>query len=289
MKRILVILLLCLAGNACPAQVFIDNPEYIYGVGIAKDESAADTVALASLARAIQVKVINESTYEVSENSRGISRTSRRRTTLTTNLKIEGAQKYVEPARGGKVKVYYYINKFDYVNERIARYERYMHEADTFETSKEPHAINYYLGAIYQAYLEVDDELLNALYGVSRTYRTYAMTRIESAYRHCGYILSVRDNGERQMMVRDENSRPLPDFEYLSTSGRWTSPRFFLDDIQRPCDDPQKVMWALIEDMPKVKTPGTRMYRIPYEIKTPNGAVKIDVPESFYFERYFIL
>ena len=268
------------------AQEFIHNPDYIYGVGYSNRKDAADTAALVSLARAIDVKVTSESVREVEESGRNFTERHFRRTNLTTSIKIEGAKKYVEK-QGRNYVVYYYINKEEYIDERLRIYGTCLANIDVYEMSDDPHAINYILGSLYTAYVAMDDALLNALYKESVSYRNYALSELRRRYKEAHILLSVRETKARNFYeVREENEKPLPGFEYEDISGKWVSPSVFYDKDRMVCEgNPSEYKWAVVNMKGRKYN---EKYRLTYEKEVAGRSVKISVPEEFYQDRYFI-
>ena len=269
-------------GATCIAQEFIGNPDYIYGVGYSKKESVADTAALVSLARAISVRVENESVREVEETGRRFSERRFKRTNLSTSIKVDGAKKYVEK-RGKEYVVYYYINKQEYIDDHILTLGTGIANADYYESSDDPHAINYILGELYTAYTAVDDALLNALYEKSISYKEYLLSEIRRQYENSCIRLSARKTKSYNWYeVTEENRKPLPGFEYRDMDGRWVSPSIFYDSDRVRCEgNPSEYKWALV----RMDAGGDNgNYRLTFEREVDGRNVRVFVPDEFYRE-----
>jgi hypothetical protein len=282
MKRLLIILALFLPVWA-NAQAFLDNPDFAYGVGISKNEYSADSVAMLALSDAIYKEVSNESNYTIEENNGVISESYTKSVSLSSSIRIAGAKKLVSVLPDGKYKVYYYINKKEYIGSHLGRYVEYMREFSEYEKSDDPHSVNYMLGSLYMAYSEVDDPTLNILSKESAIYKADAASKIEKIYKDCDIYLSARKaNSPGWFMVREENSKSLPGFKCVGNDGKWGSPIAFYDYEQMPCGtDKDTYKWGLINIV-------GRKYRLTYEREIGDSAVEISVPEKFHYDKYLV-
>lgn len=281
-KGAFIFLLLNIASIVCSAQAFIDNPDYIYGVGVSENEYSADSLAMLSLSRAIYTDVVNESTYNVSEFDDKFSEKFTKSVSLNSSIRVDCAKKYVE-RQFDEYSVYYYINKTDYTEKHLNAYSKYINEASEYEHSKDPHSINLTLGSLYLAYEEVNNPLLNIFCKESNAYREFAVSEIKRVYDCSGLILSIRKTfSDRWVEVREENKKSLPGFEYRDVNGRWKTPSFFYDEDKNDyTGDRAKYKWALIDSF-------DRVYRFTYEKIVGLTLVKINVPEEFCSVKHFV-
>lgn len=287
MKKILLCLLLAVTLVPVQAQEFLTNGNYIYGIGSHRHEAVADSLALLSFVRCVGVDVKNNITHEITDNGRIVTEFFKRNTQIISGLKVSGLKKYEERVRG-KYTVYYYINKKEYVDSILREYKRNIIMASAYKAETASHSKNLALGSFYLAWKAINADLFKAVYPDFELLKSYVLTEIKDLYENMGYLLSARyigANGEpsNRMLVRDENAKALPGFEYLSHNGVWTAPRGFLNEDCRVCTDREKVRWAYVDNT-------NREFHFLYETVTDNGIVKIEVPDEFYHPngvRYF--
>lgn len=162
--------------------------------------------------------------------------------------------------------------------EAVSDFDKYIKEADYYRKSGHPHAVNLVLGSLYTAYVLTDDQELKAR----------IKEDIINEPKKSLIILSARWDGGTDFLVREENSLPLPGFEYSTTYGTWETPTKFMDYDQNPSTNFYNKDWAFTEDIPMnsyKKILGT--YRFVFEKMVDGNPVRIDVPEDFYRVRYF--
>ena len=292
MKKGALSLILLAVSLACGAQGFLDNPDYIYGVGLSADEYSADSLAMLSLSRAIYTDVVNESTYDMEEEGTKYTEKFSKKVSLKTAIRINGARKLVETTPDGQYEVYYYVNKAEYIERHLGEYAARLNDVSRYENSDSPHAVNYTLGALYMAYEAVDDLMLNILCKESISCKAYVVSEIRRILDYPGYILSARKSfSDNWKEIRDENENPLPGFEYVNENGEWATPKFFYNGDRERCksSDPSEYKWAFID------LSGTT-YRLTFEREVGGRSERIIIPERFYVDidpnmkctRYFI-
>ena len=278
MKRIVFIIALI-----CPfianGQVFLDSADYVYGVASSKNEVIADSLALISFSRAVGVSVESVSDSRVWESNLKISREYSNNTVIKTSFNINGIKKHVD-FFGDVYTVYYYFNKSEYVSKILKKYNDNVQLCDEYWKQDFPHSENLAIGSLYIALETIDEEAFKAFCPDYERLRSYIMYELSYKYCHMGFLLSGRytgSNGEPSatLLVRDENARTLPGFEYYSHDGRWVQPRRFLDINAMPCSRPEDIKWAYVDNT-------NREYRFIYETMVNGLRVKIDVPEEFY-------
>lgn len=173
----------------------------------------------------------------------------------------------------------------EYIRTSLKKFNKYLDNYEAYIKSDNPHAINLALGALYRAFIVVDDDNLIEIFPDCLNYRDNVLNIIGKTSRKNGIILSVRWNGENNYLVREENCKPLPGFEYYTSYGKWDSPTEFMDAEQDISTNMNNRMWAFAHDVNTNKR--SNVYRLLYEEMSGNRIVKIDVPEEFYYPEYF--
>lgn len=245
------------------------------------DEAKADSLALIAFAKAVHVTVENISNSSIFEDSNGIERTYNSSVTVISNFDASGLKKYSE--RHGRIYVvYYYINKREYVENCLNRYNTNIQLAESYENSDRAHAKNLVLGYYYLAYEAAATSLFSVFYPAAEILKIHTLDLIKDRYESMGYFLSARNVGatrpSKVILVRDENSKTLPGFDYLSFNNEWVAPKYFCDNNAEPCTDISKAKWAYVDNTNKE-------FRFRYEVLINNKLVKIHVPEKFYYLR----
>lgn len=272
---------LCLVGIFCKAQDFVDNPDYVYGIGVSFSERTADSLAILSLSRSLYIDVSNTSIYEAEETENSAKTHFFTRTSLSSGMRMRGVRKHVDLLPGGEYRVYYYINKPEYIESHLQEYFRYLDEADKYDSwGSDRHRVNLILGSLLYAYMELDDDILSAIYPKSDLYKVGVLDRIRYTQEHSGVLLSAYEslNG---WVVHDINSTFLCGFEFVDKYGEWISPRYFEDCGFETCS---------VNDayLSRVLLYGKK-YRFTFEEKIGNRYVKIPAPEGLYVEREFVI
>ncbi len=281
-------LLLLILPMLCYRQDFLNNPDYIYGVGIAKTEAAADSLAMLSMARAIYTDVTNETSMRVHSDGVKSNRSYDNNVSLKTRIRIVGSKKLVNRIKRKEYEVYRYFNKKEYIDQHLSVYEYKRMEADKLMfaeshiknyRSDNPHNVNLVLGSLYTAYEAVNDTLLNLLYPKSVVLRETLKSEIKTVYDRAKSI-RIWDGGQHGIMAKDNNNNPLPGFEYQNDKGEWVSPTVFktMDEKQEVTRDDTKKRWAHVEGIVN-----NTAYHILYEELVDGKYMKIPVPDLFYF------
>ena len=277
MKAFSFIVAMFLSVAVCFGQEFLYSSDYVYGSATDFDESKADSLALISFSRCIQVNVNNSSEYKLNENKNGVTEEYSKNLRINSNVNIRGARKYVEN-NNGIFTVYYYFNKGKYLKECLDFYNSNMWMANKYKNSNEPHAKNFILGHYYLAFSSVSEELFGQLYYGAESLKTNVLNDIIDCYNHFGYLLSARNVGKTNpsgvLLIRDENEKTIPGFEYKKDDGTWDVPRGFCDSEGEDCGY-EDAKWAYIYTY-------VNEYRFLFETKTEYGIVKLNVPEEFY-------
>ena len=276
MKKLLLILLLFLPISQVFGQEFLNSNDYVYGCGSSVYESEADSLALLSFSKCVHVNVMNDVKYSVSETRSGVNEFYVNNIKVSSAVDVSGIKKYIDISNG-VYTVYYYLNKSNYVEERLQAYRDNIETAKSYETSEHPHAKNFEIGYYYMALKSVSDDLFVHFYPQAYEIKTGLENKIYSIYHKFGYTLSARNCGYKNpsgiMMVRDENGKTLPGFEYLK-EGEWYIPTTFLSYELNDCGY-EKAKWAYIYTYEK-------RYRFLFEINTDFGIVRLNVPETLY-------
>ncbi len=270
----------------CYGQDFANRPDYITGYGVAKTEAAADSLAMISLARAIYTDVISETTSKYYDDGKKKRQSYFNNVSLSTRIRIIGAEKQVNRLKRGMYEVYRYFNKQEYINARImicmekmCEAERLMAAEDSVKNyrSNNPHNVNLVLGSLYTAYVSVNDSLLNFLYPKSVNLKETLKTEIKTVYERAKSI-QIWDGKEHGTMAYERNHYPLPGFEYRK-SNEWVAPTVFKTiETQEVTRDDTKKRWAHVEGIVN-----NTAYHILYEELVDGKYMKIPVPDLFYF------
>jgi len=277
MKRAFLCLLLTATLVPTRAQEFLASADYVYGCASDRSEAKADSLALISLSRSVKVDVKNiiESKYKECDGK--ITQTVNSQTNVQSNLSISGVKKYVTYTR--KIyTVYYYFNKKEYVDNCMLSYHENMNKALLYKSSNEPHAKNLYLGYLYLAYESISDEMLECFFPAAEVMKNNIIDKISDKYSKMGYLLSARNVGDKNpsktFLIRDENAKTLPGFEYYTTDGNWNTPLSFLNGECKACEE-NSAKWAYIHH-------ATKEYRFVFEVEHDYGRMKLNVPTEFY-------
>lgn len=279
MKKLLC-LCLFLPAVLCGQEFFA--PSYVYGVGMDWDECRADSLALFSFARSVGVRIVSNSEYRFEEAGNVYENNFKRESIIDSRLYVDGLKKKVE-YDGGVFTVYYYINKDEYIQTRMSAYEKYLKMAREQQKNNNPHKFNLFIGYMYKAYCELNSELLNMLYPVSRERKESLYEEIRRSYMRLAckdgnmgeYYLAKRKYSDGLLLIRDENLSVLPDFEYYSFNGTWDAPHSYLNQRNEPCNRENAII-TFVDNTNAV-------YRFVYEEILGGEIVKIPVPEEFYF------
>lgn len=267
MKKILLLLSVALlSALQMSAQVFLNSPAYVYGSAVSQDETRADSLALVSLARAVNVRISAGPDGKIRMDSPG-------------GFDMNGIRRYSR-RKGRNCEVYYYINKQEYIEDQLKEYNECISTAEFYKESATVHAKNLALGYYYLAWKAASSGVMQSLYPDAEHLATNALELIRDTYNHMGYFLSARNVGattpSKIILVRDENAKVLPGFEYKDFNGRWVTPTQFCDHDAEPCTDIGEAKWAYVDNTDKE-------FRFRFEILVGGELVKIDVPEEFYY------
>lgn len=308
MKKALLIIFILFGWIYANAQNFTPSDSYLYGVGISPDEESADSVAMLSLSRSIYTKVTNESKRTVSEENGSYSSSFTKTTGLNSSLGISGAKKDVSINGDGQYVVYRYINKGEYIKDRLRRYAEHMKAGE--ELSKKQymdstkHKLNLALGHFYRAYEAVSDTtgLFSLLYGFdnAKSLSSVSLKRIEETY-YCQWedvCANPSDgldnsNGFREVYAYSGmfSAKYLYAFEYFD-GAKWSKPVQFYNDRNSFCttyDDSigdESFSKAVVKFIPKFDERGKICileYRWLFEEKIDGIYCKINVPEWLYY------
>lgn len=266
-----------MAATISYSQEFLTSPDYIYGCASDFNESKADSLAILSLAKCIDLSVETSSEYSLTESKKNTIEQQNHHVSVSSNVTIQGARKHVE-YKDGLFTVYYYFNKEKYIADCLASFNENYRKANSYKESKEAHAKNFMLGHYYLAYEAVSSSMFKSLYGPGKYLEAQVLDDIIFNYRHLGYLLSARNVGMSNpsgvQLIRDENNKILPGFEYLDQEGAWSVPHTFLNHDCNECDY-TKAAWAYIYTF-------NHEFRFLFEIKTEFGIQNLHVPDEFY-------
>lgn len=295
MRRLLLILVFCIANLFCYSQDFLYDSNYVYGTGVSDDEQTAEETAMLSLSRALCTKVINETERYVTETDAGIKEGFSKNTHLTSNITVEGARKYTT-FEGGKYVVYYFFNKTEYINTRTEAYAAHLSLVKAAETSSHPHSLNIMLGNLYRAYTCMDTELMAVLYPQAESMKKHALEKMKKIY-ETGGPLTAHQLTWHSMEVQQDGSPwpkffPVAAFEYIH-NGKWeySSSRIkgYRENGSMLIEEDQSLENVVIMYKPSAGC-GIKhiQYRWLYEEMIDGEIVRINVPERFYFTEHVI-
>lgn len=260
-------------------QDFLTSPDYVYGYASGTKESEADSLALISFAKSVNVRVSVNTIRSLVESYSGVDELYKSDLCISTNVNVSGVKKLVT-LQDDIWTVYYYFNKKKYYEDSISEYNSNLEKAESFNSSSNPHAKNFVLGYLYMAYLSVSNELLGMLYPSVKIIKDDLGERIRERYRTMGYLLSARNVGLTNpsgiLLIRDENAKTLPGFEYLNEEGAWVTPKSFCDSDGNDCGK-DNAKWAYVYN-------ATREYRFLFELESRFGPVVLKIPDNFYSE-----
>lgn len=282
MRKILVMLFLGISLS-CYSQEFLCNPDYVYGSGV------TDSAAVASLSMSIGVKVENEISYTIVEENRQISSKFVKNSGMNFSRFLNGTKSYYDNG------IYYrYINKKEYINERLVFCKEFEQKAEEIDNLQVKHKLNLVLGYYYRAYSMLDDSLFIAL--TNNTYNSWKESlkhKAESTYTSGDYgNLFFNEKGVNGYWVvsnKSFKSVGLPvclfAFEY-ENNGEWAVPSSYerFSDIKQyafstPNDDKFFDRCFIRSKINAIN------YRFIYE----DEYGKIDVPDEWYFSTYRII
>ena len=295
MRKLLLVLAFCAVSITVSSQEFLHNEDYVYGMGISGDEYAAEETAMLSLSRALCTKVINETEQYREETDGGIREGFSKNASLSSNITVSGAKK-LTMLENGKYVVYCYINKAEYVSERISQYTTYINLAKEMEISSHPHSLNLALGSLYRAYTCVDTDIMSILCPQAIAMKKHALEKMQKLYGTGGPLTAYRLTWY-SMEVRQDGSPwpkffPVAAFEYAH-NGKWVySPlriKGYREKGSLPISEDQQAENVVIQYKPAAD-PGIKyiQYRWLYEELVNDEIIRIDVPESFYFSERVI-
>jgi len=282
MKKIFVAIFLGISA-LCYSQDFIDNPDYIYGMG------QTDSAAVASLSMSIGVKVENEVSYNIVEEGKQVTTKFFKNSGMSSSRFLNGIKTYYDNG------IYYrYINKKEYINNKIALCEEYESKADMYDSMQIKHRINLTLGYYYKAYTMLNDALFIALTG--NRYDSWKETlklKAKSIYKSGDYgelFLNEKvPNGYGIVTNRSSKSVGMPSclfaFEYLD-SGVWKTPYYFKQFGENSGYNYSSPNDKIYFDKCYINSKTNAIsYRYIYE----DEYGKINVPDEWYFAIYKIV
>lgn len=164
MKNIIYIIAIILNYNILIAQEFIDNNDYVYAEGYGNTIEEADKHALSLLANNIKVNVKSFSEYYVKANGYDMQKSYSEKIITFTDIIIKDSQVEVIKLSNDYYHVYRYINKKEYVNNRLNKIKKILDVHKKYGRTG-----NLILGEYYYAYCIYDDDLMELFYPQSIT------------------------------------------------------------------------------------------------------------------------
>ena len=293
MKRLLVIYLL-IAPYIVSAQVFLNNPDYIYGEGRGVTIEDADKKAFEALTSSLRVDVRVNTTLELNDHNGAVNREYDANINTQTTLRLTGIKQYIDNSFTDGVRVYRYFNAREYVFDHKQKAASYLQLAkDGFYGSQVKGTINLSLGYYYLAYQVLNDEVLSLLDGDNEIDKAQIMHNIKSIiqdveieYRPASlYNYDWSD-------VLNKPTRPSYDSENLHVSAYFRGAAMYRFDFQywdgvKWSDD---YKWNERGDIAEIKCTAllprnilNLRYRVNFQIIGDKGEkINLPVPNSFY-------
>lgn len=291
MRRFILLLILSVSYSAY-GQVYLNNPNYIYGEGVGKTVEEADTRAMQALTSRIKTKVNNHTTYTLTSENRKVSERFEKNVNLNSSMDVEDSQRDVVYGKK-KITVIRYVNRTEYYKQHISKYQNYRNLADSLERSYResgPHRTNLILGALYNAYCALDTDMMDVFSSENEDIKSNLVKEAEYYYLHYDAYEALRKyewhNYTSEVWAKNSN---VPGFKYLS-NGKWESPNCYyalIDDKVQSIENPMPAyrICTCYIDMPYEKIVSIRLN---YEMAKGNQYIIMDVPEKWYFDKLYL-
>ena len=289
MRGLLIYLGVMLSLASASAQEFLNNDDYIYGVG------ATDSAAVVALSTSISVSVKSEINYAICERGKSIEESFKKDVNIFSSIVIPNSRQYV----GDNGLYYRYINKTEYIQKKESEYFRYMSAVDEMTGNKtrvrKKHEINLILGNYYLAYCSMSEPLIVALLG------SVAVTRSENAMYMAKSVYNSHDYGMPCIYCKEfksyiiytiggyeipETAQPTDmfAFEYF-LDGKWVLPVLYSERFpwgssahyNTDNDSVPSKMCMVRANSSQLK------YRIIYECVNNGTIMKLNVSDEWYF------
>ena len=274
------------------AQDFLCNEDYIYGMGLSSSEEEASDAAMLALSRTIRTFVVNETEQCVEEENGAIDESYKKKVALLSSIRIYGARKY-ETFSEGIYTVYYYLNRREYVNNRLDECKKYIAMANHYEQMKDAHRMNLLLGSLYHAYEAVNTDVMAALYPDTESIKEHLLARMRENSTVKKNNLQASKTTHYSCTVSECNGKEVPDFEYVNRAGEFRKP---LERVKRYTngqfplfygEDPD-IEDVLIDYVPEKNRLCSIHYRLLYEDVIEGEYIRLQVPEEFYFDGMYM-
>lgn len=281
MWRSFAILLLTFPAINAYGQQFLENDNsYIYAVGVGKTQSSADEEAILSFSRTLQTKVTSIVTFDAIERNGEVEKTATKNIVLDNSVIAKNVKQLVR-LDGDVYTVYRYIDREQYIEERLSLYNDYLDKARRYRETEDAHRLNFIIGAYYLAFQSIDDAIMDIINPDNGILKDYAMREAHREYSNASR-LEFMDNG--RTLVKCNAGLPLYGFQYLGRDGQWRLPETYFIDTDFLVEDsrsPENRDYRCC----LIKNGGNEvMTRKTYEIPSSNyGVAIINVPENWYF------
>lgn len=293
MRKFLMSIILFLSMFNVYGQEFIlnniiNNPDCIYGCGVADRQEEAEQSALLMLASSINTKISSRTLITVDVKNGDETTTYHNNTVIESDFDGDNTHIYVyretrKKERPASVYVYRYIYKSEYIKEHIDKYQKYMDMADTYEF--EGRGINLKLGAYYFAYQAIDTKLMDILNNENKGMKDVIKRRIGEVYSR---VIGVNRYGdEYRVCVWGMGDPPLYSFEY-KLDGKWKKPTILSEKYTNVLNNTntfygryEKVRKYVSCYIPKMERRDPPI-RIMFDKIVGDEIVQIDVPEKWY-------
>lgn len=281
MWRSFAILLLTFPAINAYGQQFLENGgSYIYAVGVGKTQSSADEEAILSFSRTLQTKVTSIVTFDAIDRNGEVEKTATKNVVLDNSVIAKNVKQLVK-LDGDIYTVYRYIDREQYIEERVSLYNDYLAKARRYRETEDAHRLNFIIGAYYLAFQSIDDAIMDIINPDNGILKDYAMREAQREYSNASRLEFM---GNGRSLVKCNTGLPLYGFQYLGRDGRWKLPEAYFIDTDFLAEDsrtPENRNYRCC----LIKNGGKEvMTRKTYEIPALDyGIAIINVPENWYF------
>lgn len=287
MRYPFVILLLTFPAINAYGQEFLENDSvYIYATGVGKTQSSADEEAILSFSRTLQTKVTSTVTFDAIDRNGVVEKTASKNIVLDNSVIAKNVKQIVR-LDGDIYTVYRYINRRQYIEERLLSYNDYLDKAKRYRETEDAHRLNFIIGAYYLAFHSIDDAIMDIINPDNGILKDYAMREAQREYSNASRLEFM---GDGKTLVKCNAGLPLYGFQYLGRDGRWRLPEAYFTDTEflvAESRSPENKDYRCC----LIKNGGDEiMTRKTYEVPTLNyGVAIINVPENWYFYKKRLL
>lgn len=170
MKKLILILICALYSTISYSQYFIGNKDYVYSIGFGSTIEEADKDALSMLSSMLKTHVKTYSIHQVTQINNKIDEKYSQNTITNSSIELKDCHIYTDSIVSGRTKVYKvyrYINKKEYVDNRLKVVKSLIENKKSIiyiGNKKIYNSINLRIGNYYYAYQILDDDLMTLFY-----------------------------------------------------------------------------------------------------------------------------